>query len=176
MPGHHVQVDVKFLQFTGAGRPHVCMRLQFTAIDAATRIRALKYLRAAHAGQAPIDFIDYIVERFPCRIHTIRTDNGHEWQAPVPTGTSQTSGMHHVYIKPGRPNKLNGKVERSHLTDKLEFYQLLDYTGDVDLCEKLAVWEEFSTTYSGRTPPWAAKLPTRCSGRSWYREECQPKS
>ena len=50
--------------------------------------------------------------------------------------------MHHVYIKPASPN-LNGMGERSHLTDQLEFYQLLDYTGDVDLRAKLAVWEEF---------------------------------
>ena len=43
----------------------------------------------------------------------------------------------------GASPNLNGKVERSHLTDKLEFYQLLDYTDDVDLRAKLAVWEEF---------------------------------
>ena len=50
--------------------------------------------------------------------------------------------MRYVYIRPRSPT-LNGKVERSHLTDQLEFYQLPDYTGDVDLREKLAVWEEF---------------------------------
>jgi transposase InsO family protein len=38
---------------------------------------------------------------------------------------------------------MNGKVERSHLTDKLEFYQFLEYTDDVDLTKKLAAWEEF---------------------------------
>ena len=65
--------------------------------------------------------------------------------------------MRHVYINPGRPN-LNGKVERSHLTDQLEFCQLPNYTGDVDLRAKLAVWEEFynlqrpHTAHSGRTP------------------------
>jgi len=46
--------------------------------------------------------------------------------------------MQHVYIKPRTPH-LNGKVERSQLTDQLEFYQLFDYTDDVDLCDKLAV-------------------------------------
>ena len=45
--------------------------------------------------------------------------------------------MEHVYIKPATP-RLNGKVERSHLTDKKEFYQLLDYRDDVDLHMK--VW------------------------------------
>ena len=53
-------------------------------------------------------------------------------------------GVRHVYIRPRSPN-LNGEVDRSHLTDQLELYQLLDYTGDVDLRAKLAGWEEFYT-------------------------------
>ncbi len=46
----------------------------------------------------------------------------------------------------------------SHLTDELEFYQLLEYTDDVDLQEKLGVWEEFynvhrpHTSLNGQTP------------------------
>jgi len=44
--------------------------------------------------------------------------------------------MRHAYIKPRTP-RLNGKVERSHKTDQQEFYQLLEYSGDVDLREKL---------------------------------------
>jgi len=50
--------------------------------------------------------------------------------------------MEHVYIKPRTP-QLNGKVERSHRTDKEEFYQLLSYRDDVDLGKKLAAWEGF---------------------------------
>ncbi len=38
---------------------------------------------------------------------------------------------------------MNGKVERSHRTDQEEFYQLLTYTDDVDLNEKLEDWENF---------------------------------
>jgi len=38
---------------------------------------------------------------------------------------------------------LNGKVERSYLTEQREFYQVLDYTGDVDLRKKLARWEDY---------------------------------
>jgi len=46
----------------------------------------------------------------------------------------------------------------THLTDKLEFYQLLDYTDDVDLRKKLIVWEEFYNVHrphgglGGKTP------------------------
>jgi len=51
-------------------------------------------------------------------------------------------GREHVYIKPRTP-QLNGKVERSHRTDKEEFYQLLTDRDDVDLEKKLATWEGF---------------------------------
>jgi len=51
-------------------------------------------------------------------------------------------GIRHAYIKRGKP-QLNGKVERSHRSDVQEFYQLLSYTGDVDLEAKLGQWKHF---------------------------------
>ncbi len=65
--------------------------------------------------------------------------------------------MRHRYIK-ARRARLNGKVERSHLTDKQEFYQLLTYTDDADLNEKLKEGESFYNyhrplgAHSGKTP------------------------
>ncbi len=65
--------------------------------------------------------------------------------------------MRHAYIKPRTP-RLNGKVERSHKTDQQEFYQLLEYSGDVDLREKLKTWENFYNfdrphgAFLGKTP------------------------
>lgn len=65
--------------------------------------------------------------------------------------------MRHRLIKAGTP-QLNGKVERSHLTDKKEFYQLLSYTDDVDLNVKLEQWENFynfsrpHSSFKGKTP------------------------
>jgi transposase InsO family protein len=154
VPGHHVQVDVTFLTLKGkAGRS--IRRFQYTAIDDATRIRALKVYRR-HTQQNAIHFIDSVVEKFPFRIHTIRTDRGHEFQALFHWHVAD-KGMRHVYIKPRTP-QLNGKVERSHRTDKQEFYQLLTYKGDVDLGKKLAEWENFYNyhrphgAFSGRTP------------------------
>jgi len=154
VPGHHVQVDVKFLDFVDPGGRKI-RRFQYTAIDDATRIRALQ-IYAKHTQASAIDFVDHVIERFPFRIHTIRTDNGHEFQVRFHWHVEDL-GIRHVYIKPASPN-LNGKVERSHLTDKLEFYQLLDYTDDVDLRKKLVVWEEFYNVHrphgglGGRTP------------------------
>ncbi len=97
-----------------------------------------------------------MVERFPFRIQTIRADRGHEFQALFHWHVAG-SGMQHVYIKPRTP-QLNGKVERSHRTDKDEFYQLLTSKDDVDLEKKLATWEHFYNNvrphgaHKGKTP------------------------
>jgi hypothetical protein len=48
-------------------------RYQYTAIDDATRVRALKVYRR-HPQANAIDFINYVVEKFPFRICTIQTD------------------------------------------------------------------------------------------------------
>jgi transposase InsO family protein len=153
-PGHQVQVDVKFLSFnTSEGKK--IKRYQFTAIDDATRIRALK-IYEKHTQKNAIDFIEYVIKKFPFRIHTIRTDRGHEFQAQFHWHV-EDQGIRHVYIKPRSP-QLNGKVERSHRTDQEEFYQLLSYTDDVDLNKKLKHWEQFYNfdrphgAFQGKTP------------------------
>jgi len=139
VPGHHVQVDVKFLRLIDKAGKAV-KRYQYTAIDDATRIRALRVF-SKHNQACAIQFMDYVIEKFPFRINTVRTDRGHEFQARFHWHVEDL-GMQHVYIKPRTP-QLNGKVERSHRTDETEFYQLLTYTDDVDLNTKLAAWENF---------------------------------
>ena len=154
VPGHHIQMDVKFLIFENHDGKKI-KRFQYTAIDDATRIRALKAYDK-HTQKNAINFADHVIERFPFRIHTIRTDNGHEFQAKFHWHV-EDQGIRHVYIKPRSPN-LNGKVERSHLTDKQEFYQLLTYKDDVDLEKKMKEWEDFynyhrpHSSLSGKTP------------------------
>jgi transposase InsO family protein len=154
VPGHHVQVDVKFLQFKDRDGKLV-KRYQYTAIDDATRIRALQ-IYPDHNQERAIQFMDYVVDKFPFRIITIRTDRGHEFQARFHWHV-EDQGMRHVYIKPQIP-QLNGKVERSHRTDQAEFYQLLTYTDDIDLNAKLKAWENFYNydrphlSLEGKTP------------------------
>jgi len=153
-PGHQVQVDVKFNIFIDKSGKKV-KRYQFTAIDDATRIRALKIYNR-HNQVSAIDFIDYVIDKFPFRIHTVRTDRGHEFQAQFHWHV-EDKGIRHVYTKPRSP-QLNGKVERSHRTDQEEFYQLLTYTDDVDLNKKLEKWEQFYNfnrphgAFDGKTP------------------------
>lgn len=104
-PGHHVQVDVKFLDLVDSTGRKV-RRYQYTAIDDATRIRALR-VYDKHTQANAIDFVDHVIERFPFRIHTIRTDNGHEFQIRFHWHVEDL-GVSHVYIKPASPN-LNGR-------------------------------------------------------------------
>jgi len=154
VPGHHVQVDVKFITLKGQNNKAI-RRYQYTAIDDSTRIRALK-IYSRHNQVNAIDFIKYVVDKFPFRIHTIRTDRGHEFQARFHWFVEDL-GIRHAYIKPRSP-QLNGKVERSHRTDQEEFYQLFSYTDDVDLNKKLKAWENFYNfnrphgAFNGKTP------------------------
>jgi len=154
VPGHHIQMDVKFLIFKDKQGKKL-KRYQYTAIDDATRVRALKVYER-HTQKNAIDFVDYVIDKFPFRIQQIRTDRGHEFQAQFHWYVEDL-GMRHVYIKARTP-QLNGKAERSHQTDQEEFYQLLNYKNDVDLKEKFAVWEQFYNfarphgAHKGRTP------------------------
>ena len=72
-------MDVKFLSFINKKGVKI-KRYQYTAIDDATRIRALKVYKR-HNQQNAIDFLDYVIKKFPFRIKRVRTDNGHEFQA-----------------------------------------------------------------------------------------------
>jgi IS30 family transposase len=118
-----------------------------------------------HHQSCAIDFVDYFLTKFPFRVHTIQTDNGHEFQAKFHWHCGDL-GIRHVYIKPGKPN-LNGKVERSHLTDDQEFYQLIEYTDDIDITKKLEEWENF---YNCHRPNFAlkGKTPYEVLRESWF--------
>jgi len=70
-------------------------------------MRALKIYKL-HNQKNAIEFIDHIIEKFPFRIHTIRTDREHKFQAQFHWHV-EDKGMRHVYIKPRSP-QLNGKV------------------------------------------------------------------
>lgn len=74
VPGHHVQVDVKFLFFKDQNGKQV-KRYQYTAIDDATRIRALKIYEKHNQANA-IDFVNYVIDKFfsvfiPFRLTTV---------------------------------------------------------------------------------------------------------
>ncbi len=168
VPGHHIQVDVKFLNLKTSGTAFPVYRR-----GRCTRIRALK-IYERHTQANATDFMDHVVDRFPFRIHTVRTEHGHEFQAKFHWHVEDL-GMRHVYIKPRTP-RLNGKVERSYRTDKDGFYQLLSSTDNVDLNQKLAEWEDFFN-YCRPHTSLKEDLLTKSSGKSYNREtKCEAKS
>jgi transposase InsO family protein len=142
LPGHRVQIDVKFIApLPGASsrRKHY----QFTAIDDCTRLRVLRIYPQLNQKTA-IQFADYVLERLPFRVEVIQTDNGAEFQSQFHYHLLDR-GIGHHYIQPRTP-RLNGKVERSHRIDAEEFYQLLDGVVIDDtkvFNDKLQEWENF---------------------------------
>jgi transposase InsO family protein len=140
LPGHRVQVDVKFIEpIAGLKKRHY----QYTAIDDCTRIRVLR-IYPKNDQKTAIQFLDYLLERLPFKVEVIQTDNGSEFQGSFHYHVLD-KGIGHVYIKPATP-RLNGKVERSHRIDNEEFYRQLEgvVIDDEGLFnEKLREWEDF---------------------------------
>ena len=58
LPGHRVQVDVKFIEPVGGSRKK---HYQFTAIDDCTRIRVLR-IYDRNNQKIAIQFLDYVLE------------------------------------------------------------------------------------------------------------------
>jgi transposase InsO family protein len=166
-PGHHVQVDVKFVEplpkaaTTGVPIKPVGRRgkfYQYTAIDDCTRLRVLKIYQRNNQKTA-IEFIDYVLSQLPFAVETIQTDNGAEFQSAFHWHVLD-KGIQHRYIKPRTP-RLNGKVERSHRIDAEEFYRLLDGTviDDTNVFNaKLKEWQDYYNYHrphgglNGQTP------------------------
>ncbi len=117
--GHQIQMDVKFLIFINK-RGAKTKRFQYSAIDDATRIRALDIYARLNKSNA-LYLVDHVIATFPFRMQEIRTDNGHEFQAKFHWHL-EDKGIRHAYIKPSSP-QLNGKVEQSHGSDEQEFYR-----------------------------------------------------
>jgi transposase InsO family protein len=79
---------------------------------------------------------------FPIRV--TQTD----WGTELFNDAFQEELMEHYIkfrpIKPGSPH-LNGKVERSHQSDKAEFYVTMDKY-DLSFSEKVIEWQQFCNT------------------------------
>jgi transposase InsO family protein len=166
LPGHRVQVDVKFVAPIKGITPRK-KYYQFTAIDDCTRLRVLRIYPACNQKTA-IQFLDYLLERLPFQVQVIQTDNGAEFQSAF-HDHALDKGIGHSYIKPATP-RLNGKVERSHRIDAEEFYRLLEGTVIDDakiFNNKLREWEDYYNFHrphgalGGQTPYERLQAKTR---------------
>lgn len=166
LPGHRVQVDVKFIApLAGSRRKHY----QFTAIDDCARIRVLRIYERLDQKRA-IQFIDYMLEKLPFKVEVVQTEAGAEFGSAFRYQVLDR-GIGHVYIKPAAP-RLNGKVERSHRIDQQEFYRQLQgvVIEDTNLFnDRLQEWERCCNfnrphgSLGGQTPYERLREKTRGS-------------
>lgn len=141
-PGDRVQMD------TSKIAPGL---YQYTSVDDCTRYRVLRLYNRRTAANT-LDFIDCVIEEMPFPIQRFQTDRGSEFFAIKVQKKLMEYGIKFRPNKPGSPH-LNGKVERSQKTDKMEFYPTVDLKSD-ELHELLAEWQHY---YNWERPHGAHK-------------------
>jgi len=126
MPGALVEKDMKFIVKQGIFRNENKYKAkenfyyQHTEIDSFTRMRAIEIANSA-LSEASKDAHQKSLERFPFPIACVNTDNGGE-NGKEFSNALQKSNTMQFYSAVGTPTD-NPRVERSHLTDEIEFYQ-----------------------------------------------------
>lgn len=114
---------------------------QFTAVDDCTRWRVLRLYPARTAANAAHFLQEHVIEEMPFAIQRVQTDRGGEF-----FGIPFQEALKEEFIKfrpnrPGAPH-LNGKVERSQQTDKVEFWPTVDRSKPIEeLQEELNLWQ-----------------------------------
>lgn len=148
IPGERVQMDV-----TKIG-PRC---YQFTAVDDCTRLRALK-LYPNKKAESTVDFLGYVLDIFQFPIQRVQTDWGTEFFNDL---FQYELAEHFIKFRPIKPRSphLNGKVERSQLSDKSEFYSTIPrMERNMSLSPKLLEWQRFynhkrpHASLNGKTP------------------------
>jgi transposase len=86
LPGHRVQLDVKFIQPL-PGAPKAKRYYQFTGIDDCTRLQVLRIYDRCNQ-QTALQFLDYLLERLPFRVEVIQVER-HRRAATVVTSNRE---------------------------------------------------------------------------------------
>lgn len=167
LPGELVEIDVKYVP----GRLKNKRYYQYTAIDCASRWRYLRVFEE-QSNYHSVLFLEDIIQRFPFKIKSIKTDNGFIFTNRY-TGTYKREDLSprqlhaldkccvkhniiHYLIDPGKPAQ-NGTVERSHREDQEKFYEQNTFKSLKDLKEKMFIWNEYYNnlehcSLDGKTP------------------------
>jgi len=123
-PGALVERDIKFIPIpdkqSAHGPANDAFWSQHTFIDSFTRIRGLE-LTAGHTAADAVSCRQKIRARLPFGIASENSDNGSENNGAYHQELRDTNTFH-FYSNSGTPTD-NPRVERSHLTDDLEFYK-----------------------------------------------------
>jgi transposase InsO family protein len=135
---------------------------QYTAIDDCSRFRVLG-VYPRRSGRNTLLFLDRVVEEMPFPIQRMQTDRGTEFFAEVVQKRLQQECIKFRPIPPRSPH-LNGKVERSQLTDLIEFWsrhspQVPDIAQRIEEWQFDYNWRRSHGSLSGRTPVEAIAVP-----------------
>ena len=124
-PGALIEKDMKYVvkqgQFINTEKygSRENFYYQHTETDSFTRIRALELVKDSNSAVAT-QAHQRAIQRFPFSVACVNTDNGGE-NEKVFRDDLQKNDVFHFYSKTGTPTD-NPRVERSHLTDDIEFY------------------------------------------------------
>lgn len=126
-PGALVEKDMKYirkigqkLDFKEKYRLKDYFYFQQTYADSFTRIRAMELSKEPDSLEAKSTY-ELIEKRIPFKIASINTDGGGENEKEF-AKKLQADEIFHFHSRPGTPTD-NPRVERSHLTDEVEFYK-----------------------------------------------------
>lgn len=166
VPGELVEIDVAYMRkYKGK------WLYQFTAVDSCTRWRFLRIYSEQHIGNA-LDFLRLLVKEAPFAIQGVKTDNHaiftnryngyYKSTRPFPrmhafTKECRKHGITHYLIDPGKPAQ-QGKVERSHRTDRAEFWSKVSFHSVEELQRKQSTYVDWYNTerehlgIGGKTP------------------------
>ena len=149
LPGELVQIDVAYMR-----RYKGKWLYQFTSIDGYSRWRYVEIFKEQNNGTA-IHFLQHLLKQAPFTITGIQTDNATIFtnryvgyrkstdplnpKLHVFDTLCREHGITHYLIDPGKPAQ-NGKVERSHRTDREEFWRKVQFRTLPELKEKHAIY------------------------------------
>lgn len=147
VPGDRVQMD------TMKVAPAV---YQYTAVDDCSRFRVLG-VYPRRSAQYTLRFLERVIEEMPFAIQRIQTDRGREFFAEQVQRRLMDCAIKFRPLPPRSPH-LNGKVERSQLTDLLEFWTRVP-PRDPEAAQRI---EEWQFDYNWRRPhgSLSGKTPT----------------
>lgn len=143
-PGALIEKDMKYVAKPSSNDENGMVSnfwYQHTETDSFTRIRALTLVRDSTADSSATAYAESR-EKFPFLTACMNTDNGSENKGELREMLKKDT-VFHFYSNAGTPTD-NPRVERSHLTDELEFYQKGGFKKTFEeQKEATAVWEHF---------------------------------
>ena len=147
-PGALVEKDMKYLPKPRPkyddGKHKENFWYQFTEIDSFTRIKTIEISDESDTVSA-IEKHKEALKRFPFKVACENTDNGFENNNDFSKELKKEE-VFHFYSNVGTPTD-NPRVERSHLTDDLEFYNKNNISGDLETQRKKSKMWEYSYNF-----------------------------